>query len=91
MGLIDTNSDPDVVEFGVPANDDAIRSISLMTSIMADAVLAGAGQAEVTAAEMAGEPAAEAEKAAEPAEAPEAEKPRAMTLQEVVLAQPAQN
>ena len=89
VGLIDTNSDPDVVDFGVPANDDAIRSINLMTAIMADAVLAGTGQAEVTAEEMTA-PATEAAPAAA-AEAPAAaDKPRAMTLQEV-LAQPAQN
>ena len=94
VGLIDTNSDPDVVEYGVPANDDAIRSINLMTSIMADAILAGAGKAEITAAEMAGAGANSAEKKAEEpkpaAEPAKADKPRAMTLQEV-LAQPAQN
>ena len=93
VGLIDTNSDPDVIEYGVPANDDAIRSISLMTSIMADAVLAGKGQTEITAAEMAGTAPAAEKKAEEPkpaAEPAKADKPRAMTLQEV-LAQPAQN
>ncbi len=87
VALIDTNSDPDVVDYGIPANDDAIRSINLMTSIIADAVLAGTGKTEITAAEMAGEKPAEA---AAPeteavAEAPAAEdKPRAMTLQEVL-------
>ena len=30
VSLLDTNSDPDVVDYGIPANDDAIRSISLM-------------------------------------------------------------
>ena len=75
VGLIDTNSDPDVVEYGIPANDDAIRSISIMTSIMADAILAGKGTTEITAEEMA----APAE-AAEPA----AEEKKALTLDEVL-------
>ncbi len=93
IALLDTNSDPDEVTelgIGIPCNDDAISSVTLMCELMADACIAGSDKPEVTAAEMAGEPAAEAEKAAEPAEAPEVEKPRAMTLQEV-LAQPAQN
>ena len=75
VGLIDTNSDPDVVEYGIPANDDAIRSISIMTYIMADAILAGKGTTEITAEEMA----APAE-AAEPA----AEEKKALTLDEVL-------
>ena len=75
VGLIDTNSDHDVVEYGIPANDDAIRSISIMTSIMADAILAGKGTTEITAEEMA----APAE-AAEPA----AEEKKALTLDEVL-------
>ncbi|MEE8716272.1 MAG: 30S ribosomal protein S2 [Coriobacteriales bacterium] len=84
VALIDTNSDPDVVDYGIPANDDAIRSINLMTSIIADAVLAGTGKTEITAEEMASQ--APAAQAAEPvpAAAPEADKPRAMTLQEVL-------
>ena len=43
IGMLDTNSDPDVVDFGIPANDDAIRSIDLITTLMADAVVAGTG------------------------------------------------
>ena len=43
IGMLDTNSDPDVVDFGIPANDDAIRSINLITTLMADAVVAGTG------------------------------------------------
>ncbi len=84
VALIDTNSDPDVVEYGIPANDDAIRSVNLMTSIMADAIMAGKGTTEITAEEMAAAPAEAA--AEQPAEAP-AEEKRAMTLEEV-LAQP---
>ena len=80
VALIDTNSDPDVVDYGIPANDDAIRSVNLMTSIMADAIMAGKGTTEITAEEMAAAPAEAA------AEQP-AEEKRAMTLEEV-LAQP---
>ena len=57
VGTLDTNCDPDDVDFGIPANDDAIRSVRLMTEFIADAVIAG-GVAPVTAAEMAGEEAA---------------------------------
>ena len=53
VGLLDTNSDPDVIDYGVPANDDAIRSVSLMCELMADAVLAGTGKEQITEAEMA--------------------------------------
>lgn len=61
VGLLDTNSDPDVVDYGIPANDDAIRSVDLMCQLAADAVLAGSGKEQMTAAEMAGEDAASIE------------------------------
>ncbi|MFH1189248.1 MAG: 30S ribosomal protein S2 [Candidatus Omnitrophota bacterium] len=41
VALVDTNSDPDKIEYVVPGNDDAIRSIKIVTVLMADAVLAG--------------------------------------------------
>lgn len=53
VALLDTNSDPDVVDYGIPANDDAIRSVSLMCELIADAILAGKGQEQITAEEMA--------------------------------------
>ena len=59
VSLLDSNSDPDVVEYGIPANDDAIRSVSLMCELAADAVLAGTGKEQISAEEMAA-PAAEA-------------------------------
>lgn len=52
IGMIDTNADPDEVDFGIPANDDAIRSVNLMCELMADAVIAGSGKSGVTEAEM---------------------------------------
>ncbi|WP_321972697.1 30S ribosomal protein S2 [Paratractidigestivibacter sp.] len=63
VSLLDTNSDPDVVDYGIPANDDAIRSVSLMCELMADAVLGGSGKEQITAEEMAA-PAEAAETAA---------------------------
>ena len=56
------------MDFGIPANDDAIRSVRLLADFMADAVLAG-GVAPVSAEEMA----AEGEAAEAEAEAPAAE------------------
>src|SRR3989339_597367 len=41
IAVVDTNCDPDQIEFPIPANDDAIRSIKLLTTIIADAVMAG--------------------------------------------------
>jgi small subunit ribosomal protein S2 len=41
IGLIDTNSDPDELDYAIPANDDAIRSIKLFTRVLADAILEG--------------------------------------------------
>ena len=38
VGVIDTNSDPDVIDYPIPANDDAIRSIALMCKIVSEAV-----------------------------------------------------
>ena len=41
IAVVDTNCDPDRIDYVIPANDDAIRAIRLMTSKMADAVLEG--------------------------------------------------
>ncbi len=41
VALVDTNCDPDDIDYVVPGNDDAIRSIRLVTSKMSDAVLEG--------------------------------------------------
>ena len=41
IGILDTNCDPDEVDFAVPGNDDAIRSVSLLTRVIADAVADG--------------------------------------------------
>ncbi|MDY4040613.1 MAG: 30S ribosomal protein S2 [Collinsella sp.] len=72
VALIDTNSDPDEVEYGVPCNDDAISAVSLMCDLFADACLAGTGKEQISEAEMTAEAAPAAEEAAE-APAPAAE------------------
>ncbi|MDU3533110.1 MAG: 30S ribosomal protein S2 [Alloscardovia omnicolens] len=41
VALVDTNTDPDSVDYQIPANDDAIRAIELLTALMADAVAEG--------------------------------------------------
>ena len=71
VGTLDTNCDPDDVEYGIPANDDAIRSVKLLADFIADAVVAGTG-VPVSAEEMAAPAEAEAAPAAE-ATAPAAE------------------
>ncbi len=51
VGIVDTNSDPDEVDFVIPGNDDAMRSIRLITSTIADAILAGGQFYQVQLAE----------------------------------------
>ncbi|POC79834.1 30S ribosomal protein S2, partial [Vibrio vulnificus] len=59
VAILDTNCDPDEVDFPIPGNDDAIRSVNLLTRVIADAVAEGliarnakaTGSAEGTAAE----------------------------------------
>jgi small subunit ribosomal protein S2 len=62
IGIVDTNCDPDEVDFVIPGNDDALRAIRLFASKVADAVVAGRGMRESRLAE---EEAARAEEAAQ--------------------------
>src|SRR4029077_12505932 len=41
VGILDTNCDPDEVTYPIPGNDDAIRSVALLTRVVADAVADG--------------------------------------------------
>lgn len=61
VGILDTNCDPDELDFPIPGNDDAIRAVKLITETMANAVLEGKQGAQD-----------HAEEEAEVAEAPEA-------------------
>ena len=67
VGMCETNCDPDDVDYVIPANDDAIRAVKLITGKMADAVIEGK-QGESFAEAPAEEPAAEAEETAAEAE-----------------------
>jgi small subunit ribosomal protein S2 len=72
IAILDTNCDPDEVEYKIPGNDDAIRSVALLTRVIADAVIAGmqARQAQnkpEPAAAAVADVAAELEAAAAPA------------------------
>ncbi len=48
IGLVDTNCDPDEVDYVIPGNDDALRSIGLFVTRIADAVIAGRGLREAS-------------------------------------------
>ena len=79
IGIVDTNSDPDGVDYVIPGNDDAIRAIKLYVAAVADAVLAGKSAAgevisadefvEVKEAEAETTPAQEASETADSTEA----------------------
>ncbi|HDQ39477.1 MAG TPA: 30S ribosomal protein S2 [Desulfonatronum sp.] len=66
VGVVDTNCDPDIIDFIIPGNDDAIRAIKLFSSSIAEACIEGAARMS----DMAG--AAEKAKEEAEAEAPEA-------------------
>ena len=51
FAMIDTNVDPDLITYPIPANDDAIRSVKLITTVMANAIIEGNQGKEVAAEE----------------------------------------
>jgi small subunit ribosomal protein S2 len=53
IGVVDTNCDPDEVDFVIPGNDDALRSIRLFASRIADAVISGRDMKQSVEAESA--------------------------------------
>ena len=59
IGIVDTNCDPDEIDYVIPANDDAIRAVKLLTSKMADAILEGKQGEETAEASEAAEVVAE--------------------------------
>jgi small subunit ribosomal protein S2 len=72
VAVTDTNCDPDVIDYVIPGNDDAIRAIKLFVSHIADACLEGKARSKEEEAEAAMAKAAEKEKAAEAKAAAEA-------------------
>ncbi|MDD7408582.1 MAG: 30S ribosomal protein S2 [Anaerovoracaceae bacterium] len=75
VGIVDTNCDPDEIDYVIPANDDAIRAVRLITGKMADAVIEGKqGEALAEEAEADAEAAeAESQETAADAEAAKVE------------------
>src|SRR5437588_12970426 len=66
IAILDSNCDPDVVDFPIPGNDDAIRAVGLLTRVIADAVAEGliarSGVKAAEGTEAAAEPLAEWER-----------------------------
>ena len=55
VGIVDTNCDPDEIDYVIPANDDAIRAVKLITAKMADALIESKQGEEIVATEAAAE------------------------------------
>jgi small subunit ribosomal protein S2 len=75
VGLVDTNCDPDTVDYVIPGNDDAIRAVKLIAGAMADAVIEaregeeGLARIKAAEAEANGETATTTDEESAPAEA----------------------
>ena len=48
VAIIDTNADPDLIDYPIPANDDAMRSIKLLTGLITDSIVEGKHQFDET-------------------------------------------
>jgi small subunit ribosomal protein S2 len=89
VAILDTNCDPDEVDYKIPGNDDAIRSIGLLTRVIADAAVAGLAARSAAAAAVADKVApadetfAEVETALAATEAPAAEAVETPVTEEV--------
>jgi len=55
VGIVDTNCNPEVLDYAIPGNDDAIRAVKLITDVMANAVIEGKQGESFEAAEVATE------------------------------------
>jgi small subunit ribosomal protein S2 len=80
VALVDTNCDPDRVDYVIPGNDDAIKSVNLFVNLIADSCLEGAAIYEQKARIAQGQAGAEAK----PAQTTEAEKAAAGPVVEKV-------
>jgi small subunit ribosomal protein S2 len=69
VAIVDTNCDPDEIDYVIPGNDDAIRAVKLIASAMADAVIEGReGQMGAAARQEEADEAEDTEETAEPTE-----------------------
>ena len=81
VGIVDTNCDPDDVDYVIPGNDDAIRAVALLANTIANAIIEGRQGESFYTEEPAAEPETEeASEAAEPAE----EESSSVTIEEYV-------
>ncbi|MEG2083847.1 MAG: 30S ribosomal protein S2, partial [Oscillospiraceae bacterium] len=55
VGIVDTNCDPDEIDYIIPGNDDAIRAVKLISGAMADAVITARQGEQMLAEDTAGE------------------------------------
>jgi len=69
FAIVDTNCDPDQVDYLIPANDDAVKTIEMIVKTMADSIIEGSSKAK----EMKAEEAAEGERAKKERETENAE------------------
>jgi len=79
IGVVDTNCDPDEVDFVIPGNDDALRAIRLFASKVADAVLAGRGIRESSQADDGGPDSPDGDRGRRPRPRPAAPRPEQAT------------
>ncbi|PIQ60566.1 MAG: 30S ribosomal protein S2 [Bacteroidetes bacterium CG12_big_fil_rev_8_21_14_0_65_60_17] len=66
IAIVDSNCDPDVVDYPIPANDDAVKSIELIASVISQAIQEGEKQRSVAEAEARAEKEKKAQDSAEP-------------------------
>jgi small subunit ribosomal protein S2 len=71
VAIVDTNCDPEVIEYPIPANDDALKAVQLITKAIADAVAEGGQRVAARQAEEAMAQAGEHKEESEKKEAPE--------------------
>ena len=88
IGVVDTNSDPDEVDYCIPGNDDALRAIRLFASRLADAIVSGRGFRESAHAEAKSDAdaAADAQRGMRNTRRPRPEPPRRPTRPRRILA-----
>lgn len=65
VGIVDTNCDPDLIDWPIPGNDDAARSIKLFCSVIADAIIEGRTEMEQKKSQSQSEPIQTQEQSAE--------------------------
>jgi small subunit ribosomal protein S2 len=46
FAIVDTNCDPDIIDYIIPANDDAVKTIEVVTKVMSDSIIEGLGRAK---------------------------------------------